>query len=103
MTIRCGTARSVVQYMKAGMRVEQAVVEAVNDMRALKGGLIGRVTIHAIDVRGNHKVVAVNGDGTQHYWLCRVEGDEPVALPAEPIVINEGPMKPTPSARYTVS
>ena len=41
MTIRCGTARAVVLYMKTGMGVEEAVAEAVNDMRALKGGLIG--------------------------------------------------------------
>jgi hypothetical protein len=28
--------------------VEEAVAEAVNDMRALKGGLIGRVTIRHV-------------------------------------------------------
>ncbi len=49
MAIRCGTARSVVLYMKMGMSVHDAVEAAVDDMRALRGGLIARITIHAID------------------------------------------------------
>jgi beta-aspartyl-peptidase (threonine type) len=69
MTIRCCTARSVVLYLKRGATVADAVLEAVEDMRALKTGLINRVTIHAIDPRGNHKVVAVNGTGGNTYWL----------------------------------
>ncbi len=101
MAIRCGTARSVVLYMKAGMNVERAVGEAVNDMRALKGGLISRVTIHAIDARENHKVVAVNGDGSQRYWHWKSGMEAPAFLPAEPVVINESGTKPAPSARFT--
>jgi len=75
MTIRAGTARSVVLYMKTGMSVEAAVREAAEDMRQLKGGLIDRVTIHAIDNKGNHKVVAVNGNPRNTYWLGR-QGDD---------------------------
>ena len=71
MTIRCGTARAVVLYMKMDMTVGEAVDAAVDDMRALKGGLIGRVTIHAIDRTGEHAVVAVNGEPGNHYWLWR--------------------------------
>ena len=74
MTIRCCTARSIVLYMKAGASVADAVGEAVEDMRALKGGLISRVTIHAIDTKGNHKVVAVNGAGDNNYWLWEGRG-----------------------------
>jgi L-asparaginase / beta-aspartyl-peptidase len=81
MTIRCGTARAVVLYMKKGATVADAVMEAVEDMRALKGGLINRVTIHAIDTKENHKVVAVNGAGNR-YWLW--EGaEDPRQCPAE--------------------
>jgi beta-aspartyl-peptidase (threonine type) len=69
MTIRCCTARSIVLYMKKGASVAEAVLEAVDDMRALKTGLINRVTIHAIDTHDNHKVVAVNGSGGNFYWL----------------------------------
>ena len=50
--------------------------------RRLQGGLINRVTIHAIDTKGDHKVVAVNGTGTNTYWLWQ-EGDAaPRSLPA---------------------
>ena len=87
MAIRCGTARAVVLYMKKGASVHDAVGEAVEDMRAMRGGLIGRITIHAIDARDNHRTVAVNGDGRNEYWLWR-EGEphatrhrcEPIAL-----------------------
>ena len=37
MTIRAGTARAVVLYLKMGLSVTQAVEEAINDMCALKG------------------------------------------------------------------
>ncbi|MDA8051945.1 MAG: isoaspartyl peptidase/L-asparaginase [Rhodospirillales bacterium] len=69
MAIRCGTARAVVLYMKQGASVHEAVEEAVEDMRAMAGGLIGRITIHAIDSRDNFRVVAVNGDARNAYWL----------------------------------
>ena len=99
MTIRCGTSRAVVLYMKQGASVADAVHEAANDMRALKGGLISRVTIHAIDTRGNHKVVAVNGAGDNVYWLWE-GGGEPRRCPAEPVVIGSAEAAPTASARY---
>jgi beta-aspartyl-peptidase (threonine type) len=101
MTIRCGTARSVVLYMKQGANVGDALREAVNDMRALKGGLISRVTIHAIDVGGNHKVVAVNGAGDNKYWLWE-GGGGPRLMPAEPIVISSADTRATPAARYAI-
>jgi len=99
MAIRCGTARSIVLYMKRGASVADAVMEAVDDMRALRGGLISRVTIHAVDTRGNHKVVAVNGAGDNTYWLWDGQG-APRSLPAEPVAIGEVAAKPTASARY---
>lgn len=75
MTIRCCTARSIVLYMKKGAAVADAVYEAADDMRAMKTGLINRVTIHAIDNSGNHKVVAVNGNGANVYWLWDGTGE----------------------------
>ncbi|MEZ0168174.1 N(4)-(beta-N-acetylglucosaminyl)-L-asparaginase [Microvirga sp. TS319] len=101
MSIRAGTARAVVLYMKMGMSVEEAVYEAVTDMRALKGGLIGRVTIHAIDTAGGHKVVAVNGLPENHYWIWHEGLETPVSRPAEIIAISEDPApKPTAHRRY---
>ncbi|NYT64512.1 N(4)-(beta-N-acetylglucosaminyl)-L-asparaginase [Alcaligenaceae bacterium] len=89
MTIRAGTARAVVLYMKMGMSVQDAVEEAVNDMRALKGGLISRVTIHAIDNAGNHRVVAVNGIPGNFYWYWKSGMEQPEARFAELIQITE--------------
>jgi len=100
MAMRCSTARSVVLYMKNGMSVDSAVREAVNDMRALKSGLLSRITIHAIDNNGAHKVIAVNGDGTQTYWHWESGMDAPVSKLAEPVVVH-GTQTDAPSARYT--
>jgi L-asparaginase len=58
MTIRACTARSVVLYMKAGAAVREACLEAVRDLRALKGGYLGPVVIHAIDRQGSSCVVS---------------------------------------------
>ncbi|MBV9521245.1 MAG: N(4)-(beta-N-acetylglucosaminyl)-L-asparaginase [Alphaproteobacteria bacterium] len=100
MTIRAGTARAVVLYMKMGMSVEAAVREAAEDMRQLKGGLINRVTIHAIDAKGNHKVVAVNGNPSNTYWLWREGDSAPRSLPAEIVPIAPITTKPSPSMVY---
>lgn len=87
MAIRAGSARAMVLYIKMGMSVEEAVMEAVADLRALKGGLIQRITLHAIDKNGEHKVVAVNAEHQLTYWLWQ-EGDEaPRAEPAELVAL----------------
>jgi len=101
MTIRCGTARAVVLYMKKGAAVADAVLEAVDDMRRLKGGLISRVTIHAIDARGSHKVIAVNGSADNKYWLWQKGDPVPRLCPAEPVVITSAAMPETSTTRYT--
>ena len=71
MTIRACTARSVVLYMKAGASVREACLEAVRDLRSLKGGYLGPVIIHAIDRRGSPCVVStgpVVRGLDYHYW-----------------------------------
>ncbi len=79
--------------------VGHTVAEAVDDMRALKGGLISRVTVHAIDAKGAHKVVAVNGAGDNVYWLWEGTG-EPRQCPAEPVVITRDAARPTATTRF---
>ncbi len=101
MTIRCCTARSIVLYMKKGASVADAVGEAVDDMRALKGGLISRVTVHAIDTKGNHKVVAVNGAGDNKYWVWHAGEAAPNLLPAQPVVITSAEARAGGAAQYT--
>jgi L-asparaginase len=99
MAIRCGTARSVVLYMKRGASVSEAVHEAAQDMAHLKGGLISRVTIHAIDNKGNHKVVAVNGGAENVYWLWEGEG-APRSCPAEVVKVHNVATRRPASVRY---
>jgi L-asparaginase / beta-aspartyl-peptidase len=64
MTIRAGTARAIVAYMKKGATVREACHEAVDDLRTLKGGYIGSVVIHAIDAQGNPYVLSTHADVT---------------------------------------
>ena len=65
------------------------MAEAVEDMRALKGGLISRVTIHAVDKHGNHQVTAVNGLPENHYWLWKEGMAAPEAFPAHIVSISD--------------
>ena len=83
MTIRAGTARSVVLYMKMGMTVEEAVYEATNDFKALKGGYLDEVTIHAIDRNDNYKVISYRGSVPVFYWVYKNGMDAPVKEQAE--------------------
>ena len=85
MTIRCATARSVVLCMKMGMSVEEAVDEAARDLASLEGGLVSRVTVHAIDAAGESSVAAVNAEAPLHHWLWRSGDAEPLPHPVREI------------------
>jgi beta-aspartyl-peptidase (threonine type) len=78
----------VVLYMKLGMSVDEAVREAVNDMRALQGSVLSQITVHAIDIKGHHKVIAINGDANSTYWLWTPEHEASTSLLAECITIR---------------
>jgi len=69
LTIRAGTARSVVLYLKMGMTVEAACAEALNDLRALQRDFQGGVTLHAIDAAGKPHVTAIGPGGGLTWWL----------------------------------
>jgi L-asparaginase len=69
LTIRAGTARSVVLYMKMGRSVEEACQEAVSDLRSLTRAYRGSVTIHAVDAQGNPYVVSAGTREDVHYWI----------------------------------
>lgn len=71
MTMRCGTARTVVLALRLGHSLEAAVDLAVTELRELRDGFIGGVVIHAIDAAERHRVVALNCDGPIHYWYWR--------------------------------
>lgn len=69
MTIRAGTARSVVLYLKMGLSLEDALFEAAKDLVDLKTGYLDEVTIHAIDKNGNYKVVGINSSEPVSYMV----------------------------------
>jgi L-asparaginase len=68
MAMRTGAARYVVSQLEFGKTVQDAVENAIGDLAALAGGLVGSVTVHAIDRFGNARVVALNISEPVHYW-----------------------------------
>ena len=64
---------------------EADVDAAIDDLRGLKGGLIDRITIHAIDRDGDSRVVAVNARQERAFWRWRAGEDEPSRISAERI------------------
>ncbi|AJI74892.1 asparaginase family protein [Francisella philomiragia subsp. philomiragia ATCC 25015] len=83
MAIRCSTARSVVLYMKMGMSVKDAVLEATKDLRHLKTGYLDELTIHAIDSQDNYYVASFKGSEPVFYWVWTEGMNEPVKKQAE--------------------
>jgi len=54
MAIRCGTARSVVLYLKTGLSLEEAAREAMMDLRHLTVPSPPRMNLVAVDRGGRH-------------------------------------------------
>jgi len=77
MTMRCGTARSIVLALRLGHTLEDAVKLAVEELAELKTGFLAGVVIHAMDARGNHQVVNYRCDDEIRYWYW----DERMAAP----------------------
>ncbi|MGI6376939.1 MAG: isoaspartyl peptidase/L-asparaginase [Anaerolineae bacterium] len=57
LTIRAGTARAVVLYLKMGLTLPEALREAARDLDALSTTFAGSVTIFALDRDGNTAVL----------------------------------------------
>ncbi len=68
MTIRAGTARAMLAYMKKGATVQAACHEAFQDLRALQGGYLGPVVLHALDANGTPYVLSTGSDDNVSYW-----------------------------------
>jgi N4-(beta-N-acetylglucosaminyl)-L-asparaginase len=69
MTMRTCTSFSVVDGLRRGLSLQQAVEDAASQLLELKGGFIGEVVIHAIDKNGDHLVVNVLGTKALKYWV----------------------------------
>jgi N4-(beta-N-acetylglucosaminyl)-L-asparaginase len=78
MTMRCGTARSIVLALRLGASLEDAVDLAVQELSELKTGFLAGVVIHAIDAKGGHRVVNYRCDDEIRYWYWdeRMAGPE---------------------------
>jgi N4-(beta-N-acetylglucosaminyl)-L-asparaginase len=87
MTMRCGTARSIVLALRLGHTLEDAVKLAVEELAELKTGFLAGVVIHAMDAKGNHQVVNYRCDDDIRYWYW----DERMAAPELRIAANVKP------------
>src|SRR5216683_2432677 len=88
MAMRAGIARYVVTQLELGKSVHEAVENAVKDLAALTEGLIGGVTIHAVDRDGNARVIAVNVPDVVQYWYWCEKMARPQCRRAEHIGIS---------------
>lgn len=81
LTIRSNTAHSVVLYMKMNMSIEDACIEAMNDLKDIQTDFRGGVSIYAIDKNGNDFVLSVksmqNGlpECDEYYWYWKSSFD----------------------------
>ena len=69
MTIRAGTARAVVAYMKKGASVSEACHEALDDLSHLRGGYLGPVVLLAVDREGTPCVASIGLENGAPYWF----------------------------------
>ncbi|MEN6478393.1 MAG: isoaspartyl peptidase/L-asparaginase [Anaerolineales bacterium] len=83
LTIRAGTARSVVLYLKMGLPLAEALREAARDLDALTVSFSGAVTIFALDQDGHTGVLGWGG-WHDNGWLWR-DG----MVHAEPAVVEQ--------------
>jgi L-asparaginase / beta-aspartyl-peptidase len=84
-TIRAGTARAVVLYLKMGLSLAAACREAAGDLRALQRDYAGGVTIHALDAAGRPYVLAVGAMEPERYFYWA----EGLAQPEERLPVAE--------------
>ena len=69
LTIRAGTARAVVLYLKMGLGLKAACHEAIADLESLRDDLRSFVMIHALSARGTHYAIAWGDHPNPRYWL----------------------------------
>lgn len=75
VTIRCGTARSVVLYLKMGMSLEHALSEAAADTVALNDPHSGGVEILAVDRLGRVGAIATGSKKDDTHFFVYQSAD----------------------------
>lgn len=81
MTMRAGTARSLVRYLEMGLPLAEAGRQAMRDLNDLGGRYLSRVSVIAVDREGRH-VGYSNQEGRTYIYLTD-NMDEPAEVPAE--------------------
>ena len=78
-SIRMGTARSVVLYLKQGLALEQACREAFHDLEPIMRGTPNAMSMVAIDRAGNHCALTTAEERT---YVYQADGmGQPAELP----------------------
>jgi L-asparaginase len=81
MSMRLATARSTISYMEEGASVESAVTRSLENLRALKDGFLGGITVFAIDREENHFVGTINRQSKRYFlWTDSFDLREPAIL-----------------------
>jgi len=73
MAMRLCTAHSVVMYLKTGMCLADAGIQATKELAYLVDPYFGRVSIIAVDARGNHAAFSNAPDATYVYMTESME------------------------------
>ncbi len=90
MTMRCGTARTIVLALRLGHTLAQAVQLAVDELAELTTGFLAGVVIHAIDAKGNHQVVSFRCEEAIKYWYWDETMTAPELRAATPAYPSKG-------------
>jgi L-asparaginase / beta-aspartyl-peptidase len=87
MSIRAGTTRSLVHYMKMGKSLQEAGIQAMQDLNDLGGPYSSEMNIIAVDRNGQPAAFSSNPQKTYIYMTD--EMDEPVELPRTYVNVPE--------------
>lgn len=83
LTIRAGTARAVVLYLKMGLSLRAACEEAMGDLQYMSDDLLSFVMIHALSVRGEHHALCWGSHPEPQYWVWNGHYADPVLFAAQ--------------------
>ncbi len=86
LTIRAGTARAVVLYLKMGLGLRAACREALRDLEPLRPDLSSFVFLHAMSRTGEHYAVVWGDIDEPKYWAWASGAGDPELRSAEHVI-----------------
>jgi L-asparaginase len=95
MTMRTGTARSVILYLKMGLSIDEAVRAAVDDLHSARWFYKGVVTVYAFDrLEQPHVTSYSRAQAKGAYWLWRDGMALPELWQGEMLGVQRGQLTP---------